>query len=68
MGDFVTALKELDVLVEAAPKDKRAHFGRGAALLALGQKADAIAALEKALALDPDYADARAKLDEAKRA
>jgi len=27
-----------------------------------------VAALEKALALDPEYADARAKLDGAKRA
>jgi tetratricopeptide (TPR) repeat protein len=61
LGDPKTALKELDVLAEAAPKDKRAHFGRGAALAELGRIDEARAAFDRALALDPDYADARAR-------
>jgi Flp pilus assembly protein TadD len=62
-GDHAQALAILDMLAEASPKDKRGHFGRGAALLGLGRRDEAREAFDRALALDPDYEAARQQRD-----
>jgi protein O-GlcNAc transferase len=62
IGDAKGALVDLELMAEAAGKNPRGHFWRGRVLEALGRKADAIAAFEKALALDPDHKDAKAAL------
>ncbi|HEU5181491.1 MAG TPA: tetratricopeptide repeat protein [Candidatus Polarisedimenticolia bacterium] len=57
-GDFPGALAEYDRLLEVQPGSGRFQLGRAQCFLKLGKKDEAIAALEKAAAADPDLADA----------
>ena len=57
-GDFTGALAEYDRLLEVQPTSGRFQLGRGLCFLKLGKKDQAVAALEKAAAVDPDLADA----------
>ena len=51
-------------LVEVSPRNPSAHHGVGTALFFLGRLDEALAALERALALDPTRADIRTNRDE----
>ena len=62
-ADSVTlALTELDEAIRRAPADPRPHEDRAEALLALGDRDGAIAALERVLALDARRPAARRRL------
>jgi tetratricopeptide (TPR) repeat protein len=56
------AVREFEVAARLAPRDVATHVRLGEALAALGQTAAARASLERALALEPDNAEARAAL------
>ncbi|MFM8800674.1 MAG: tetratricopeptide repeat protein, partial [Tagaea sp.] len=62
MDDTAGALADLEMMAEAAPKNARGHYWRGRALGALGRDADAKAAFETALTLDPEHKEAKAAL------
>jgi len=57
-GDFAGALGEYDRLLEVQSGSGRFQLGRALCFLKLGKKDEAVAALEKAAASDPDLADA----------
>jgi tetratricopeptide (TPR) repeat protein len=56
------ALASANRAVDCAPNEAEAHFVRGLALASLGRGADARAAYEQALALDPQHSHARNNL------
>ncbi len=55
-GDYGRALELLERLVEVCSDDARAHQDLGLALLRLGRRSDAVAALRRTIALAPHYA------------
>jgi len=57
-GHFTGALKEFDRLAELNPASGRFQLGRGLCLLKMGKKDEALAALQKAVQLDPKLPDA----------
>jgi tetratricopeptide (TPR) repeat protein len=57
-GDAVAALQTLEPLTSAQPNWAAAHYETGLTLNALDRRADAIAALRRAVALQPDMPDA----------
>ena len=57
------ALDLFQGLVDTHPDDAAAHAGRGVALSHLGRDAEALASLDRALALDPALAEAQAARD-----
>jgi len=62
--DPKAALDRFDKALEQQPKkDVGALFGRGQALLALDQESDALSAFEAVLAVDPNQAEARRRVD-----
>lgn len=61
--DAKAALPHFDRALEAQRADVSALVGRGQALLALDREADAVAAFEAALAVDPSLADVRRRVD-----
>jgi hypothetical protein len=63
MGHADTAVALLGLNVSDHPSSARAHFGLGRALQAAGERERAAAEYRRALALDPNYARARAALD-----
>jgi protein O-GlcNAc transferase len=62
LGQAKSALGDLDMMAEAAPKNARGHYWRGKVLTALGRDADAKSAYQTALVLDPEYKDAKEAL------
>jgi tetratricopeptide (TPR) repeat protein len=70
-GDAAGALPPLDRARELAPEEPRVHATRGEALAFLGRHAEAVAAFEAALKLDPGFLDhrpgARAAYEAARR-
>lgn len=54
--DTVTALSEMALAVELAPADAFVHFLQGELLLQVGQAAEAMEPLKKAIDLEPYYA------------
>jgi len=67
-GDYRGALFAYQDAVYLAPKSPAAHVKLGRAYLALRYPPQAIAQAEQALALDPEHADARRLLEDAKGA
>jgi len=61
-GDFGRALELLERLIEVCPDDSRAHQELGLALLRLGRRSDAVAALRRTTALAPHYAPGHCNL------
>lgn len=61
-GDWAGALACYDRALVRTPRSARAHFHRGIAFLNLRLKSEAAAALEQALAIDPQHERARAAL------
>lgn len=61
-GDYATALQLLDAVDAAAPNQAVSYNLRGECLLAQGKTEEAEAALQNALAADPQFADARFNL------
>lgn len=57
-GRYDAALPIFDEAIAAAPDDEEMHYGRGVCLSRLGRLEEALASLEEALALDPDYNEA----------
>jgi protein O-GlcNAc transferase len=57
-GDNPGALKEYDHLLEITPDNGRYHLGRAQCFLKMGKSDEALAALEKAVVLDPKLPDA----------
>jgi tetratricopeptide (TPR) repeat protein len=57
-GDFTGALAEYDRLLEMQPSSGRFQLGRAQCFIKQGKKDLAVTALEKAVAADPDLADA----------
>jgi protein O-GlcNAc transferase len=57
-GDFPGALREYDRLLEISPQNGRYELGRALCCLKMGRKDEALAALEKAVVLDPKLPDA----------
>jgi predicted Zn-dependent protease len=57
-GDAVAALEALEPLADAQPNWAAAHYETGITLGALDRRADALAALRRAIALKPDMPDA----------
>jgi len=55
-GDSAVAAREFEQAAELAPNEPWIQFRYGAALLRMGRSADAIAPLQRAIALDPFYA------------
>src|SRR6266566_2295191 len=55
-GDSAVAAREFEQAAELAPDEAWIQFRYGAALLRMGRAADAIAPLQRAIALDPFYA------------
>jgi tetratricopeptide (TPR) repeat protein len=60
---FAEALDLYDRLIAISPEDAQTHANRGATLYHLGRLDDAIASLERALALEPSLATARSSLE-----
>ena len=54
--DTATAVSEMALAAELAPSEGHVHFRQGELLIALGQHADAIAPLKKAIELEPFFA------------
>jgi len=61
------ALEAASALAREYPESAEGHALRGALLLAAGRSAEALPALERALALDPDHAGARRTLRRLRR-
>ena len=65
-GDREIALAHYQLAVEFGPREAAAHYNLGVALMARRQAdepvTDAVAAFQQAVALDPDYPEARASL------
>src|ERR1700730_7768400 len=61
-GQGRTAAENFRAALAAAPRDARLHLGAGVAPYLERRNADALMELERALALDPMLADARAVL------
>src|SRR5262249_35638245 len=61
--DGKAALARFDRAIERSPTYASALIGRGEALVALNRDADAAAAFEAALAVDPSLADVRRRVD-----
>jgi putative inorganic carbon (hco3(-)) transporter len=60
---FLSRAKQaIDVAVELAPTDAKLVYNQGAILLAMNQTTEAIVALEKAVAMKPNYEAARLEL------
>jgi Flp pilus assembly protein TadD len=57
-GDYSGALREYGRLLELSPENGRYELGRAQCFLKLNEKDKALAALEKAVALDPKLSDA----------
>ena len=57
-GDYAGALKEYDRLLEITPDNGRYQLGRAQCFLKTGKSDEALAALEKAVVLDPKLPDA----------
>lgn len=66
-GRAAAAVEAADVVLAASPDAAAAHCARGQALISLGQIADGRAALEAAVALDPDLAEGLQLLVETRR-
>jgi Flp pilus assembly protein TadD len=66
--DYSSTVRIWQDTVEKRPRNPRAEGNLGAALVRAGRPADAVAPLETALQLAPDYAAARATLVAARRA
>jgi tetratricopeptide (TPR) repeat protein len=56
-GDTTTALTEIALAAELAPEAPYVHFQHGELLVLVRQYAEAVAPLQKAIALEPLYAD-----------
>jgi cytochrome c-type biogenesis protein CcmH/NrfG len=61
------AVPHLRAAVERSPDDAANHLLLGRALLTVGDRDQAVEALERALALDPTLSEARLLLEEANR-
>jgi tetratricopeptide (TPR) repeat protein len=61
--DARAALARFDKALSERPDDVGTMFGRGQALLALDRTSDALAAFEAILALDPNQAEVRRRVD-----
>ncbi|PYQ11502.1 MAG: hypothetical protein DMH00_08075 [Acidobacteria bacterium] len=57
-GDYAGAIQEYIRLLEINPQSGRFELGRGQCFLKMGRKDEALAALQKAVALDPKLSDA----------
>jgi tetratricopeptide (TPR) repeat protein len=57
-GDYAASLKEYVHLLEISPGNGRYELGRAQCFLKMGRRDEALAALEKAVALDPKLPDA----------
>lgn len=57
-GDYAAALKEYDRLLELTPQSGRYELGRAQCFIKMGNPDAALAALEKAVTLDPKLPDA----------
>ncbi len=62
-SDPKAALPHFERTVAAHPDDVAALVGRGQALVALNREADAVAAFEAALAVDPSLTDIKSRID-----
>lgn len=58
-GDYAAALAGFQQILEQDPTSVQAHGNAGLCCAFLGRKAEALAAFDRALALDPDYEPAR---------
>jgi tetratricopeptide (TPR) repeat protein len=56
LGDYRAALLAADKAIKLDAKDASAHYNRACALARLGRRAEAIAALKRAIEIDEDYA------------
>lgn len=54
--DTATAVSEISLAAELAPAEGHVHYRQGEVLIALGQHADAIAPLKKAIEIEPFFA------------
>ncbi|RMH31436.1 MAG: tetratricopeptide repeat protein [Nitrospirae bacterium] len=63
-GQYLDALKELDYAIHISPIIPAFHNARGTLLLHLGERDRAIEEFERAIALKPNYAQARYNLAE----
>jgi len=61
-GDYTRAVDLLERLVEVCPDDPRAHQDLGLALLRIGRRSDAAAALRRTIGLAPNYAPGHCNL------
>ena len=59
VGDFPHALEAVDRSLALVPQAPMSQLTRAGILLELGQAGEAVAAADRALALDPGLADAR---------
>ena len=57
-GDILAAFETLEALIAAQPNSAAAHYEMAITLVALDRRADALAALRRAVALKPDMPDA----------
>lgn len=62
VGETENAVASFSKVAQLTPEVPRAHYNLGTVLLAANRASDARGALTKALALDPDYLDARRAL------
>ena len=61
-GELADGIREFRLALKEAPLAPAVHFGLGTALNQVGQYNEAAQSLEQAVALDPDYTDARINL------
>ncbi|MEO1715079.1 MAG: tetratricopeptide repeat protein, partial [Bacteroidota bacterium] len=64
LGQLELALQDFDQLVLQHPDYGDAHFNRGAVLSRLGQDQHAYLAYQRALEINPDDREARARMDQ----
>ena len=64
LGEFELGLEDAGQLVAMAPGKARAHAVLGDVLLRAGRLAEGRKAHEAALAIDPDFAPSRQRMDE----
>jgi len=66
VNKFEDALKDAEACIKAKPDWVKGHYRKGLALMSLNRYGDAVRAFEKGLEVDPNNADIKGKISEAR--
>ncbi|MGB7620750.1 MAG: tetratricopeptide repeat protein [Terriglobia bacterium] len=62
-GDLAGAIEQYDKIIQRSPLNAAAHFNKGNALYEVGKLSEAISEYRQALAIDPQFTNARTNLE-----